>query len=109
MVLISVRIVQLAILGPSLLSFFSRSVHPQSFSANGAGIVIVKRYYGRIAPRSGLTLKNCIDVAAGVVDRDYRGDLMVVLINSSDVVFNVNVGDRIAQLVIEMISEGYPI
>ena len=57
------------------------------------------QYYIRIAPRSGLALKN-IDVGAGVVDSDYRGEMKVVLINSSDNSFEVKKGDRIAQLII---------
>ncbi|KAL1513278.1 hypothetical protein ABEB36_002704 [Hypothenemus hampei] len=59
--------------------------------------------YGRIAPRSGLAVKNFIDVGAGVVDEDYRGELKVVLFNHSDEDFNVKKGDRIAQLICEKI------
>ena len=59
--------------------------------------------YGRIAPRSGLAVKKCIDVAAGVVDADYTGEVGVVLVNNSNVEYKVNIGDRIAQLVLEMI------
>ncbi|KAG5890651.1 hypothetical protein JTB14_034939 [Gonioctena quinquepunctata] len=63
--------------------------------------------YGRIAPRSGLAVKNFIDVGAGVVDEDYRGVLKVVLFNHSDKDFEVKSGDRIAQLICERIY--YPI
>lgn len=59
--------------------------------------------YGRIAPRSGLALKHFIDVGAGVIDEDYRGDVGVILFNHSDVVFKINRGDRIAQLICEKI------
>ena len=59
--------------------------------------------YGRIAPRSGLSLKG-IDVAAGVVDRDYTGELKVVLINNGLSTFTVNHGDCVAQLVLERIA-----
>lgn len=59
--------------------------------------------YGRVAPRSGLALKNFIDVGAGVVDEDYRGNLGVVLFNHSDQEFEVKRGDRIAQLICERI------
>lgn len=64
-------------------------------------IAIPKGYYGRIAPRSGLAYKNGIDVMAGVIDSDYRGDVGVILYNSGIEVFSFNRGDRIAQLVIE--------
>ena len=47
-------------------------------------IALPKQTYGRVAPRSGLAVKNFIDVGAGVVDRDYRGPLGVVLFNFSD-------------------------
>lgn len=40
-------------------------------------MAIRHNFYGRIAPRSGLYLKNGIDVGAGVVDSDYRGDVCV--------------------------------
>ncbi|KAK9768461.1 hypothetical protein K7432_018661 [Basidiobolus ranarum] len=60
--------------------------------------------YGRVAPRSGLAVKNFIDVGAGVVDEDYRGNLGVVLFNfHKEESFKINVGDRIAQLVLERI------
>jgi len=58
-------------------------------------------YYGRIAPRSGLAYKHGIDVLAGVIDADYRGNLGVILYNTNIVEFRVNKGDRIAQLIIE--------
>ncbi|ORX91721.1 dUTP diphosphatase [Basidiobolus meristosporus CBS 931.73] len=60
--------------------------------------------YGRVAPRSGLAVKNFIDVGAGVVDEDYRGNLGVVLFNfNKEESFKISVGDRIAQLVLEKI------
>jgi len=62
--------------------------------------------YGRIAPRSGLASKNFIDVGAGVIDCDYRGNVGVLLFNFSEEQFIVNKGDRIAQLICEKIE--YP-
>ncbi len=59
--------------------------------------------YGRIAPRSGLAKNHGIDVGAGVVDHDYIGPLGVILFNHSDNDFVVNQGDRIAQLILEVI------
>lgn len=62
-------------------------------------------HYGRVAPRSGLAWKKHIDVGAGVIDRDYSGNISVVLYNHSpDTVFEVAIGDRIAQLILEKIS-----
>ena len=52
--------------------------------------------YARIAPRSGLAVKRFIDVGAGVIDQDYRGEICVVLFNHSETDFKVNQGDRIA-------------
>lgn len=60
-------------------------------------------YYGRVAPRSGLAVKNFIDVGAGVIDEDYRGEVKVLLFNFSDQDFQVKTGDRIAQLVCEQV------
>lgn len=60
--------------------------------------------YARIAPRSGLAVKKFIDVGAGVVDADYRGPVGVVLFNFGEEDFEVSVGDRIAQLILEQVS-----
>ena len=65
--------------------------------------------YGRIAPRSGLSLKNGIHVGAGVVDRGYTGPVGIVIFNLSDKSFQVNIGDRIAQLILEKIAIDVPI
>ncbi|CAG9766315.1 unnamed protein product [Ceutorhynchus assimilis] len=69
----------------------------------GLRVELPEGCYGRIAPRSGLAVKNFIDVGAGVVDEDYRGVLKVVLFNHSDEDFEVKKGDRIAQLICEKI------
>lgn len=59
---------------------------------------------GRVAPRSGLAAKKSIDVGAGVIDADYRGLVKVILFNFGDENFQVQVGDRIAQLILEKVS-----
>lgn len=64
-------------------------------------IALPEGVYGRIAPRSGLALNSHIDIGAGVVDRDYRGTIGVVIFNHSEEVFEVKKGDRIAQLILE--------
>ncbi len=55
------------------------------------------------APRSGLSWKHHIDVGAGVIDYDYRGNVGVVLFNLAKQKYEVKKGDRIAQLVLERI------
>ena len=67
-------------------------------------IAIPKDTYARIAPRSGLAWKHFIDVGAGVVDYDYRGNVGVILFNHSDVDFEIKHGDRVAQLILERIT-----
>ena len=59
--------------------------------------------YARMAPRSGMSLKNSIDIAAGVIDHDYRGSLGIILVNNSSVPFSVKVHDRVAQLIVERV------
>lgn len=59
--------------------------------------------YGRVAPRSGLASKFMIDTGAGVIDADYRGIVYVLLFNHSDKDFQVEEGDRVAQLILERI------
>ncbi|KAL9985272.1 hypothetical protein ACROYT_G007652 [Oculina patagonica] len=67
-------------------------------------IALPEGCYGRVAPRSSLSWKHHIDVGAGVVDRDYRGNVGVVLFNLSKTDYEVHHGDRIAQLIVERIS-----
>ena len=66
-------------------------------------IAIPEGCYGRIAPRSGLAAKYGLDVGAGVVDADFRGNVKVLLFNFGDEPFEVNPGDRIAQIIMEKI------
>lgn len=61
-------------------------------------------YYMRIAPRSGLALKDGIDVLAGVIDSSYRGEWKVILYNTSNDSFSFSIGQRIAQAIPEKIS-----
>ena len=59
--------------------------------------------YGRIAPKSGITVKRHLDIRAGVIDSDYRGNVIVTMHNIGTAQQNVNEGDQIAQLIIEKI------
>lgn len=67
----------------------------------GIALAIAPGLYGRIAPRSGLALNQCIDVAAGVVDSDFRGEIAALLVNNGKEPFRVGRGMRIAQLILE--------
>jgi dUTP pyrophosphatase len=67
----------------------------------GLSIAIPSGLYGRVAPRSGLAFKSGIDVMAGVIDEDYRGELGVILINLGQEDKSIAVGDKIAQLIFE--------
>ena len=57
-------------------------------------------YYGQIASRSGLAVNDDVVVEAGVIDPDYTGNVAVILRNHGDGTFVVNLGDRIAQLIL---------
>lgn len=57
--------------------------------------------FAHILPRSGLALKNGIQVGAGVVDSDYRGNVGVLLFNMGQQVYEIAKGDRIAQMVVK--------
>ncbi len=68
----------------------------------GLYIALPKGYEAQVRPRSGLALKHGITVlnTPGTVDADYRGELMVLLINFSAEDFIINAGERVAQMVI---------
>ena len=74
-------------------------VHGKCLVKIGLAMALPPGCYGRIAPRSGLDLKKFIDVGAGVIDADYRGEVGVILFNFGQEDFVVNLGDRIAQLI----------
>lgn len=64
-------------------------------------------YEAQVRPRSGLALKSGITVlnTPGTIDADYTGEIGVILMNHSNVDFIVNVGDRIAQLVLNKVEQ----
>lgn len=57
--------------------------------------------YGRIAPTSRLAYENFIDIGAGVIDPDYRGNVVVLIYNFSKQAFTIDRGDKVAQLILE--------
>jgi len=60
------------------------------------------KVYGSIRSRSGLSVKSNIEVGAGVIDYDYKGEIQVVLRNHGKETFYYNQHDRIAQMVLEV-------
>lgn len=68
----------------------------------GLHIALPEGYEAQIRPRSGLALKHGLTVlnTPGTVDADYRGEIMVLLVNFSNEPFTVKDGERIAQMVI---------
>ncbi len=66
----------------------------------GVSIELPEFTVGLIWPRSGLSTKHNIETGAGVIDAGYRGEIIVNLYNFSDINYQVNTGDRIAQLLI---------
>ena len=74
----------------------------------GLYIALPAGFEAQIRPRSGLALKHGITVlnTPGTIDADYRGELMVLLVNFSDTDFVINDGERIAQMVIAHHEQG---
>lgn len=68
----------------------------------GLAFAIPPGYEGQVRPRSGLARKHGITLpnAPGTIDSDYRGEVMVLLLNAGPEPFVVRPGDRVAQLVI---------
>ncbi len=74
----------------------------------GLAVSIPQGFYGRVAPRSGLAIRHGLDVLAGVIDSDYRGEIICALINHGDEPLEIEAGSRIAQLIIEAIMTPKP-
>ena len=76
--------------------------HSRALIGTGVFLELPEDCEAQIRPRSGLSLKNGITVlnAPGTIDADYRGQVGVILYNSSDITYGVHNGDRIAQMVI---------
>lgn len=64
----------------------------------GMCMAIPEGYCGQIWPRSGFAAKQGIDILAGMIDSDYRGELKIVMINHGDEAFTISHGMRIAQM-----------
>ncbi len=73
----------------------------------GFALELPHGYEAQVRPRSGLALKHGITIlnSPGTIDADYRGEVMVILINHGTEPFLVQRGDRIAQLVIAPVAQ----
>jgi dUTP pyrophosphatase len=69
----------------------------------GLAVAIPVGFYGRVAPRSGLAVNYGLDVLAGVIDSDYRGEIVCAIVNHGREAFTIDAGARVAQLIIEAI------
>ena len=79
--------------------------HCHKLIKTGISMAIPEGYVGLIWPRSGMAYKHGIDVFAGVIDSSYRGDIGVILYNSQYSDYNVEQGDRIAQIVFQKVKD----
>lgn len=90
--------------GLDLHSIEATSIEPgaRAIVATGLQFTCPDGTEAQIRSRSGLAAKNGVHVlnSPGTIDQDYTGELKVILQNSGDSIFYVNVGDRIAQLVV---------
>jgi len=87
---------------PVVLKPFERSLLP-----TGLFIELPENYEVQIRPRSGLAIKQgitCLN-SPGTIDADYRGEIMIILINLSGEDQVIHPGDRIAQLVIQKVEK----
>jgi dUTP pyrophosphatase len=94
--------------GADLKSTKKLSIAPgaRELVPTGVSIALPDGFVGLVHPRSGLALKHGITVlnSPGTIDAGYRGEIMVTLYNSSEKAFDVEVGDRIAQLLIQTVE-----
>tara|TARA_X000000368_G_C22771430_1_gene597351 strand:- start:167 stop:604 length:438 start_codon:yes stop_codon:yes gene_type:complete len=89
--------------GYDLYSLDELTIDPgaRNIVSTGVCATVPSGCYGRIAPRSGLSVKYGIHVGAGVIDPDYTGELKVNLFNLGVIPYEIKKGDRIAQLILE--------
>lgn len=91
--------------GLDLYSIETVSLQPgeRRLIRTGLAVAIPEGFYGRVAPRSGLAVKKGIDVLAGVIDADYRGEIGCLLYNAGDEIIILPAQSKICQLIIEKI------
>jgi dUTP pyrophosphatase len=85
------------------------ALEPGARRAVGTGLALAlpAGWEGQVRPRSGLALKHGITVlnSPGTIDADYRGEVLVLLVNLGRETFEIRSGERIAQLVIAPVAQ----
>lgn len=73
----------------------------------GFALALPRGYEAQVRPRSGLAVKHGIGLinAPGTIDADYRGEVMIALVNLGPSAYTVRRGDRIAQVVIQRVEQ----
>ena len=97
--------------GLDLYAIEDFEIQPQTVKPIRTGIAVAlpKNTYGRIAPTSGNTVKKKVDIRAGVVDQDFRGEILAVMQNIGSENQKFLAGDKIAQLIIEQCKMSSPL
>ena len=92
--------------GADLRALAETVLKPGARAAVGTGVrlQIPVGYVGLIWPRSGLAVRHGIDTMAGVIDSDYRGEVLVVLVNHGGETVRIAAGDRIAQVLFHKVE-----
>lgn len=91
--------------GLDICSIEDVSIEPKqrALVRTGLAVAIPEGYYGRVAPRSGLATQKGLDVLAGVIDADYRGEIRCLLYNTGDEPIHLPAQSKICQLIIEKV------
>ena len=91
--------------GLDLYSIEAVNLEPgqRALARTGLAVAVPEGFYGRLAPRSGLATNRGLDVLAGVIDADYRGEIGCLLINVGKEKIDLAENSKICQLVIEKI------
>ena len=92
--------------GMDLIAFIKESIiikpKTSSLIPTGISVAFSKDYEIQIRPRSGLAAKYNISIlnTPGTIDSDYRGEIKIIIYNHGDTDFNIDNGDRIAQMIL---------
>lgn len=91
--------------GLDLTSAYAVTVpaHGKAIIKTDLAVVLPEGTYGRVAPRSSVAWNHHVDIGAGVIDMDFRGNVGVIVFNHGAEDFVVKRGERIAQLIVEKI------